>query len=38
MFVPDGVGDVECPEVEDGVVVAVWGVRTEGVGDQRKLA
>ena len=35
MFVPNRLGDVECPEVEEGVMlfVAVWGVsREEGVG------
>ena len=40
MFVPDRVGDVEYPEVEEDVVLfAVWRVRREWGGEgQQKLA
>ena len=29
MFVTGRVGDVECPEVEDVMMLLLWGVRTE---------
>ena len=38
MFVPDRVGGVEFPEVEDVLAVAGWGLRKVGGGGQRKLA